>query len=172
MPCQWEIWDRGSVQNAGFLNNCQFSRKGNQYGSESGMKIWGGSGWCLGESGIKMYLVMTDSVILKGRYLGFLRKGHYVRVSHSEVMSVHHLAGIYQCQRSKATPSSISGRPLDEFLPDCRTLSLFSSLAVVPSLVHLITNTQLATNTFLCNSFIGVFLRVNWTANLLLNKTE
>lgn len=65
-----------------------------------------------------MYLVMTDSVILKTGYWGFLKKGNYVRVSHLEVKSVHHLAGIYQCQRSKATLSSISGLSLNEFLPD------------------------------------------------------
>lgn len=48
----------------------------------------------------------------------------------------------------------------------------FLSLAMLPLQVFLITNIQLVTNTFLYNSFIGVFLRVNRTVNLLLNKTK
>lgn len=48
----------------------------------------------------------------------------------------------------------------------------FLSLAMPPLQVFLITNIQLVTNTFLYNSFIGVFLRVNRTVNLLLSKTK
>lgn len=80
----------------------------------------------LGEPDIKMYLVMSDSIILKiGDFMELLRKGNYVRVSHLAVRSVHHLAGIHQCQRSKATTSSDSGFSLNEFLPGCRPYHSF-----------------------------------------------
>lgn len=63
-----------------------------------------------------MYLLRSDSIIPKiGNFIKLLKKGNYIRVSHLEARSVHHLAGIYQCQRSKATTSSISGFSLNDF---------------------------------------------------------
>lgn len=62
--------------------------------------------------------------------MDLLRKGNYVRISHLEVKSVHHLAGIYQCQRSKATTSSVSGFSLNEFPRLQELIILFKSSSV------------------------------------------